>query len=1238
MVSEPPLVPIETLLQHERFVRSLVHALVADEAGAADAVQETWLAALEHPPRHRSRAKAWLARVAANIVRQAARRSSRQRLHDQAVAQPERLPSAAEIAEQLEAQRKAVEAVQGLHEIYRSVVYLHFLKELPIQEIAARLELPAATVRTRLRRSLAMLRDRLDEMHGGNRGVWLAALLPSTAGMDVGGATLGGAFAVAKGTAAALEVGRRTITMGLIAKWVGAAALIVAAIVAGPAVWESLRPTADLPLERSPVSANEPGPPEKPDPSAGVSALHAKALAPLPAARTFPSEDESSGTLHGSVVDNLREPLPGATVEVYRGSHEYDPSDQVGEGQGPIASVLADENGEFEISALPLEDVTVRVRKDGYTVRRHSVDLAPHVHHAETGRLFLFDARTLHGLVRGAEGKPLAGAWVLATSERRGAPFEPQVARTDSSGRFELGALPLGTVNLNVFAKDHAALQRGPFDPDVREVEIDLAAKPGAALHFVALESDGVTPVAGVRVSVGLSGLRAWSQVRMPYSVTHRTTDENGEATFETLPPGGPYGLSIRAENHEFPRLTELVLAAGEERLLELVALETEQRPTLSGTLRMSDGAACGGRRLRTLRGYQWTPDEITTRDDGSFEMTSPVPAGDKYYIWLEDSDYALAEPNAKAGYARLVATPGEPLRLVAASASRVRGRVVRANGEPVPSAEVWVIADLHLKYRFASRLSGPDGQFAFERLGPVPGRVQLKVMEGELPLYSFTETGHPMSYELRAGTIIEDVVIKVPDRARLSGTVVSADGSPAPGALVATQGHEGTVSDRFGRFVLDRLHAGEQTLLATLLEEVDYGNTPKLRVTLAAGEDRGGFEIKLPGDVREGEPGVIQGRVVWEDDSPTCADVILSRGQAESGFTQTDRSGRFRVEDLVDDVWDVHASVSSQIPEFMRRPGYPDAAALRGAAFLASDIVTVRPGSSEIVLRISRTAAGTLSGRFPDSPDFPVPTKLTAMLRRVSDDGRPVWMATVPLIIEGREYRMPPVSAGRVTLNVIGDTIQQTELEVEILPGKNTDLGVWGAEPAARITGYVTDHQGRPIEGAVVGLGTLFIDDTSTENRTVTTDATGRFELTAPLGYLEIRKDGYAPLSVDPSRFAGEQPQSVFLLPCGKIELINIPTALPQPIEWRLRVECEESDSYLGDYPRFSGGRQTSDWGVRHTIDDLPEGLHTVHFWHAGKEGGFDPPPAPERGKSYRWQLRVVAGETATIDVGASW
>ncbi|MHC4493695.1 MAG: RNA polymerase sigma factor, partial [Planctomycetota bacterium] len=72
----PPVDPQE-LLAHGDFVRAVARSVVFDETRVDDVVQQTWVAALERPPRDRSGLRAWLGRVARNFALRASRDEGR---------------------------------------------------------------------------------------------------------------------------------------------------------------------------------------------------------------------------------------------------------------------------------------------------------------------------------------------------------------------------------------------------------------------------------------------------------------------------------------------------------------------------------------------------------------------------------------------------------------------------------------------------------------------------------------------------------------------------------------------------------------------------------------------------------------------------------------------------------------------------------------------------------------------------------------------------------------------------------------------------------------------------------------------------------------------------------------------------------------------------------------------------------------------------------------------------------
>jgi RNA polymerase sigma-70 factor (ECF subfamily) len=179
MSTNQPIVSPEELLAHRDFLSGLVRALVLDHEEAEDYLQETWAYALRRPPLAGPGLKAWLAKVARNFIRQDRRSRGRRGAREAAAARPERTTESAVERERL--RRRVVDAVFDLREPYRTAVVLRYLEDLPPREIATRTNAPVETVRTRLKRALALLRTRFDDEHGGDRRAWCMALVPLVA-------------------------------------------------------------------------------------------------------------------------------------------------------------------------------------------------------------------------------------------------------------------------------------------------------------------------------------------------------------------------------------------------------------------------------------------------------------------------------------------------------------------------------------------------------------------------------------------------------------------------------------------------------------------------------------------------------------------------------------------------------------------------------------------------------------------------------------------------------------------------------------------------------------------------------------------------------------------------------------------------------------------------------------------------------------------------------------------------
>ncbi len=151
---------VQDLLQHQDFVRAVARRLLRSENRVDDVVQDTWVAALEHPRVARGTLRAWLRAVARNFALRKLRDDARRLRREHAVAQSESSHPRDTIAD-IETRRKIVEAVLELDEPYRSTIVLRYLDGYSAAKVAAQTRVPPGTVRRRTHEGVQRLRARL---------------------------------------------------------------------------------------------------------------------------------------------------------------------------------------------------------------------------------------------------------------------------------------------------------------------------------------------------------------------------------------------------------------------------------------------------------------------------------------------------------------------------------------------------------------------------------------------------------------------------------------------------------------------------------------------------------------------------------------------------------------------------------------------------------------------------------------------------------------------------------------------------------------------------------------------------------------------------------------------------------------------------------------------------------------------------------------------------------------------
>lgn len=323
--SARPVSP-EELLAHAEWVRRLARSLVAGDERADDVAQETWLQALRAPPRDASNLRGWLACVAQNVARKLARGEQRRARREASSAPPTALPTPAESYERAALQRRVVDAVLALDEPYRSALLLRFLEELAPADVARALGVPLETARTRIKRGLALVRERLRGELGADRHGWIAALAPLLVPRGAGGGAAIGSSLAASAAATTAGIGVAGVAGVVIggalvsktAKLAIGAAVVVAALAWPARRW--LAPPAVAPLPEAAAAREAEAAELGQAPAADVAPAPLEATREERVAETRPGAPASapSAAVAGRVVDEAGAPVAGAIVVLGR--------------------------------------------------------------------------------------------------------------------------------------------------------------------------------------------------------------------------------------------------------------------------------------------------------------------------------------------------------------------------------------------------------------------------------------------------------------------------------------------------------------------------------------------------------------------------------------------------------------------------------------------------------------------------------------------------------------------------------------------------------------------------------------------------------------------------------------------------------------------------------------------------------------------------------------------------------
>jgi RNA polymerase sigma-70 factor (ECF subfamily) len=781
MVPEPPSLDVEALLGDQPWVERLARGLVRDSSLAADLAQETWLAAARTDPSARRGAlRPFLAGILRHLHGRLRRSELRRARREGLAARPEALPSTAELAERAELQRLLVEGVLALPEVERRAILLRYFEGLPAEEIARRSGEPSATVRSRVYRGLAQLRERL-EQRLPRRDV-LGGLLPLVRVPE------GQAVPVA--TAASLPLLGGVLVMKAAVKM---AAVCVVLATLGAGFWM---------LERGESAARESGKDARDDeevavplsvterPPAGL----AVEREPSPAARS-PVEAARKATGTIGAERSARTPsIAGRAVDP-RGIGVADVVLEEAHGQERRRLGTSGHAGDFRCELSPLEEeisVTLEFVHPGHARRSLLVRAAPgaEIHLGEIG---LVPAGRLAGRVEDPSGHRVSGARVIA-ARLENARTDPEVLRrqgpkeddstvaavSTADGSFRLEGVPAGSARVWVGAEGFSWSSFGPLEVAAGDELLDVRLVLGELrredrITGVVLDPRG-EPVAGASILAWYTAARTGGSL---------TASTDGRGRFELpLEHRVVHDLSVQDSQQRWseayvldvePGTEGLVIRFRAERWIDVVVTDAEDRPIERYGL--DTESADPGRRTLWMYARHAPPTEGCTRlrvPEAPFRVTASA----RGYESAEQGPFDPESPPAELFFA-LAPLPG------------IHGRVLTSEGEPAARTRVSLVAALEGRelvvkdgfrllvdpYEKADETTADgDGRFTL-----YPGAAGEYVVEAEADGHALTVLG-PRRFDPRSRVELEIELVK---GGSIEGRALAPEGMEPEGIVI---------------------------------------------------------------------------------------------------------------------------------------------------------------------------------------------------------------------------------------------------------------------------------------------------------------------------------------------------------------------------------------------------------------------------------------------------------------------
>ncbi len=588
-----------------------------------------------------------------------------------------------------------------------------------------------------------------------------------------------------------------------------------------------------------------------------------------------------------TLLDEEGEPLPDAHLNLAIHAVGYATKPSI------LARYRSDDEGQVHILGLPDAEA---FHLQAFT-REHAPRFVTTRISTLPGELRLERGGTLTGQFVDGEGTPLSDVQVRAEAwfSDRVAGSNVSRAATDGEGRWRLDRMPRGKIAVVAAKKGFAPLQRQvQLEGDHLDLG-KLTLETGTTIPIFVTDEEGI-PVVGALLTTS-PGFKT-------------STDAEGRTLVRPSSGDLPLKVSVRADGHlEVKKV--LVAPFPEEARFELRrSFRVEGRLVDEQHVPLSESSI----RIRTGSKYR----DLEGAFDGRFELDL-VPEKPVRLTFRSAATEEL-RIDLEAGAAGEARDLGD---LALASGLRVRGEILRTDGQPVAGARIWcprpspqgdVVAWAQGDLVVAT--SKVDG--TFEVLGlpwrpallriDAPGLARAHIAVDPQPGASQVDVGVAV---LSAGVSVEVLISEEADGAE--ARVDLRNLWLEPDMLTAT------VYD--GRAFLEHVPPGEVTVTVLKDRELLCEDT----LHLAEGERRVSFEcdastMQVMGSVLVGNKPASSGTLVWTPQQQNSAPSIILSFETRSGLTQqqsfgerrpdvrvaVDASGSFVTDKLRPGAWEV--------------------------------------------------------------------------------------------------------------------------------------------------------------------------------------------------------------------------------------------------------------------------------------------------------------------------------------------